>query len=353
MQYNIYLKPFVAVSRYVLAALFIFSGLAKAVNPFGLSVQLGEYFSAMHLPFFAPTAPIFAILLPALETLLGFMLLTNLCKRVSAWAVMLFMSFFTLLTLWIVIYSPVKDCGCFGDLLKISNMATFIKNIVFLALAIHLFVTTRRDNSPSKHPLLKWVIIVPLSLILPIYTSFTLPIIDATPFRIGVNIPNAMDIPDDAPRAIQQTKLIYRNLKSGENKEFEMTDTTWYDTATWEFVESRTTTLSEGFTPKIASLPILTSQGEDVHEAILDQPRILLIILPNIKDLPSTLPHAQGLRTVVLTASQIPQSANLEIYNSDYTLLRTMIQHPKGGGMLLENGTIVAKWAMPQLPKSL
>ncbi len=49
------------------------------------------------------------------------------------------MSVMTLITLWIVIADPVKDCGCFGDAVVLTNMETFIKNIILLIFAILLW----------------------------------------------------------------------------------------------------------------------------------------------------------------------------------------------------------------------
>ena len=48
------------------------------------------------------------------------------------------MSVMTIVTLWILVANPVKDCGCFGDFVVLTNVETFLKNIVLLACAIVL-----------------------------------------------------------------------------------------------------------------------------------------------------------------------------------------------------------------------
>ena len=55
------------------------------------------------------------------------------------------------------------------------------------------------------------------------------------PFRIGVNIPSQMEgYGNDT-----QTTLIYKDRTTGQQREFDLADTTWYDTLRWEYVDTR------------------------------------------------------------------------------------------------------------------
>lgn len=385
------------ISRYVMAALFIFSGFAKAINPFGLSIQLGEYFSAMGLSFLRPLAPVGGVLLPAVEMFLGLMLLVGLSRRFTGWAVMLFMGFFTGLTLWIALYNPVTDCGCFGDLLKISNWQTFIKNVVLLPFAVVLacFSWRYRGSAPVSSSCSScrcgggvwwvWCLLAVVSLLLPVYTYFRLPIVDATPFKVGVNVPEAMQVAggDAAVGGVYHTTLIYKEIATGKVREFEVEDTTWYDSSKWEYVDARTETLQEGAVADIKSLPMLDPvTGEDVAGQVLGRDgRTLLVVAvgfdkvtPNVvgqlAEYISAAPHSEQLgggvdHVVVLTADRFEQggvvpsafgslaSGGVAFYGSDYTVLNTMVQSHLGGALLLDNGVIVGKWSMNNLPDSL
>ena len=61
-------------------------------------------------------------------------LLFAIRRRLVSKLTLLVMAVMTLITLWIVFDDPVKDCGCFGDAIVLSNMETFIKNIILLGL---------------------------------------------------------------------------------------------------------------------------------------------------------------------------------------------------------------------------
>ncbi|MBQ2133828.1 MAG: DoxX family protein, partial [Bacteroidales bacterium] len=129
-----------AICRVVFGILFVFSGFIKAIDPIGSALKIKEYFGAMHLAFMDFLSIPGAILLSTTEFIIGVAILKglriNLFSKLALW----FISFFTLLTLWIYLFNPVSDCGCFGEAIHLSNKATFIKNLVLLAAALVIFL---------------------------------------------------------------------------------------------------------------------------------------------------------------------------------------------------------------------
>jgi hypothetical protein len=77
-----------------LACFFIFSGLIKANDPLGFSYKLEEYFEVFHLTFLNGFALSMAIILCALEMILGFALLVGTRAVSVVWGLLLLIIFF-------------------------------------------------------------------------------------------------------------------------------------------------------------------------------------------------------------------------------------------------------------------
>ena len=120
-------KVLVNIARVVLAAVLIFSGFVKAVDPMGTQYKMADYLEAFHLASYVHDTMILgaAILLSAFEFMLGTFLLLAIRRRtVSLLTLMLFLVM-TPLTLWLALANPVSDCGCFGDAVVLTNWQTF------------------------------------------------------------------------------------------------------------------------------------------------------------------------------------------------------------------------------------
>lgn len=347
----------VTVARYHLAALFILSGASKAIDPFGLSIKLGEYFSAFGLDFLRVFDDAGAILLPSLELMVGFMLLSGISRRVASWFAFIGMSFFTLLTLWLAIANPVSDCGCFGDLVHLTNWETFFKNLIFYPFAVIVFLARNSQRKLNPSPLrtvVTYAVLAPVSLGLSVYCYSNLPPIDPTPFKVGVNIPHAMTVHGNDT----QTILIYKDRQTGKLHDFSIEDTTWYDSSKWEYVDTRT--IGQTAAPAIKTVPMFEGNIDRSAEILERKGYTLLFVVndyepkyePDMFALAAYI-HRYGGRAVALSASPLPAllaENGIEPLGSDYTVLHTMIQHRTGGAILLHDGTIMDKWSMNHLP---
>lgn len=227
----------VTLFRVVLSIVFIFSGFIKSIDPWGTAIKIGEYLSAMNLSYFESISLELSVLLCGGELLLGALLLFGVCKKLSSLAVLLMLSFMTLLTLWIAIWNPVADCGCFGDAIKLTNWETFFKNIVLLPMSITLWIAWSRVNYRAlTTELISLGSICILAFGLCVYSLRHLPIIDFLPYKIGVNL--LADFDSDTKEVT--TKLIYKNIESKEVKEFTLEDTEWHDSSMWEYIDTVT-----------------------------------------------------------------------------------------------------------------
>jgi len=136
------MKILVAISRLLVGALFIFSGFIKLNDPIGFSYKLQEYFSAdvLNLPFLEPYALMISILVVVFEVVLGVFLLIGYKPKFTMWSLLGMIIFFTFLTFYAAYFEKVKDCGCFGDFLKLSPWQSFWKDVFLLVLIIISFI---------------------------------------------------------------------------------------------------------------------------------------------------------------------------------------------------------------------
>jgi uncharacterized membrane protein YphA (DoxX/SURF4 family) len=364
-------KILVNICRFVFAAVFIFSGFVKAIDPLGFTYKMEDYLTAFG-PFFE-TFTFFAfplsILLSAIEFWIGFNLLFGIFRKKTTIVGMLFMAFMLPLTLYTAIFNPVPDCGCFGDALKITNWETFSKNVVFSAMAVILFIY-RDEITPVFSKKTRWlatayafVFIVCLS----IYCYRNLPIIDFRPYKIGNNIQEGMEIPADAPRDEYEFTFIYE--KDGVQQEFNLDNYPAGD-STWKFVDSKNKLIKKGYEPPIHDFTIsLLPDGEDItYEVLEDDNYTFLIIsyklekasLKNIQAFNEVYNYAQenGYEFYGLNASlandiedfkQITK-AEYPMAITDATTLKTIIRS-NPGLVLIKNGTIINKWHYRNIPE--
>ena len=129
------------ISRFILAAAFIFSGFVKAVDPLGFQYKIQDYLAAFGMASWFPSFfPLLGgIILSAVEFFIGISLFFATRRTLATSLALMLMIFMTPLTLYLAIFDPVSDCGCFGDAWVLTNWETFAKNIVLLLAAIATF----------------------------------------------------------------------------------------------------------------------------------------------------------------------------------------------------------------------
>ncbi len=360
------------IARILLGLTFIFSGFVKGIDPLGSTYKFTDYFNAFHMPWITGMAFALGILLAAVEFAMGVALVFNFFLRITSWFALAFMIFFTGLTFVLALTNPVTDCGCFGDALIITNWQTFYKNIVLLALAIYIFVQ-RKKFAGKNGPILS-IGFTGMTMVfyfyLVTYSYNHLPIIDFSPYKVGVNIPDAMKIPDGAPKAIYENNFIYQNIKTGEEKEFTEANYPWKDTLNWKFVKMEDPLLvQKGYTPPIHDFRIETPDGEDIKDFFLyDEKYTFIAIAYNLLKanpegmkklaLLATEAKNKGYNFILLTSTS-PDSfeavkaetgANFDFFNADEITLKTIVRS-NPGLIVIKKGTILRKYHFNNIPK--
>ena len=357
------------VARTVVGLTFILSGFVKAIDPLGTQYKIQDYLAAIPPSLSLPDmlTLLMSVSLSMVEFTLGAFMLTAISRRLTARLTLLFMLVMTAVTVWIYIAAPVKDCGCFGDALTLTNLETLLKNIVLLALAA--LVAWRpthigRLMSRSNQMLLgQMLMLTPVAL--SFWCLYDLPLIDFRPYHIGADIKAGMEIPEGAEQPVFDTTFIME--KDGERREFTLDN---YPDSTWTFVDSKTVTVKEGYVPPIHDFSITAADGDDITDMVLGREGYtFLLISPdldkaddqNFGDIDQIYEFCQdnSIPFYCLTASteksqqhwQNITGAEYPFCMTDATTLKTMIRS-NPGLMLLEKGVVRGKWSHNRLPET-
>lgn len=362
------MKTLIFIARLFAGLIFVFSGFVKAIDPSGSAIKFEEYFLAFHLDFLVDTALPLAILLSAAEMMIGLNLLAGIRMKLTAWLLMIFMSFFTVLTLILALTNPVSDCGCFGDALKLTNWQTFGKNVILLVPTLLIFFNRNKAGRFLPSSIAEWVlsgINFAIPVIISIYCLVHQPILDFRPYQVGANIPEKMTVPEDAPVDVYETTLVYE--KDGVRQEFSESNFPWQDT-TWKWVETKQILISKGMEPLIHDFSITSIEGNDITQQVLtDSHYVFLIIAPKLEN--ASMKGLRRMNDIAMKADNlgfnsycITSSTNdqvndfrnsfqpaFELCTADETTLKTIIRANPGMLILLE-GTIIGKWNFRDTP---
>lgn len=352
----------------MLAALFIFSGFVKAVDPLGSFYKIQDYLTAFGIiswfPAYLPL--LFAIVLSSVEFCVGVFLFFGVRRKIASTLALLLMSVMTPLTLYLALANPVSDCGCFGDAWVLTNWQTFGKNIVLLVAAIAVFrdrklmfrfVTLKIEWMVSLYTLL-------FVFALSFYCLEYLPVLDFRPYKIGTNIKAGMEIPEGAKPSVFESRFVLE--KDGRRQEFTLDN---YPDSTWTFVETRTVLKEKGYEPPIHDFSMISlGTGEDITDSVLsDKGYAFLLVAHRIEEADDSnidlineiydysAEHGYGF--YALTSSPDEEigmwrertGAEYPFCQMDDITLKTIIRS-NPGLLLIKDGTILNKWSDNQLP---
>lgn len=353
------MKLLVGFSRIIVGVLFIISGLIKLNDPVGFSFKLKDYFApeVLDLGFLVPYALLLAIILVIFEVLLGLALLLGHYKKITLWALLLMIVFFTFLTFYSAYFNKVTDCGCFGDAIKLTPWESFTKDVILLVLILILFAGRKHIKPIFSKGVRNVLFFVAFLACLGItyYVLMHLPIIDFRPYKIGANIKEGMTIPEDAPRPIYEYQWTF-NI-NGEEKI--ITTKGEYPQVDGELVNTETKMIQEGYTPPIHDFTI-ERDGEDFTDRFLNEKNLVVVIAYSLGNTEKDgfVPVKQitdkaiknGYNVIGLSASSqemtealaAESKLNFKFYFCDETTLKTILRS-NPGILELDKGTIKQK----------
>ena len=305
------------ISAVLLGTVLFLSGVLKLMDPEGAELVVEEYLSFLHLGFLSGLAGFAGSGMALLEALLGAALITGVWRKVTCIATGVLMGFFTLLTVALVIWNPNMDCGCFGEIVHLTHVQSLVKNIILLGLwALACFPLGKQEPTRKIKYVSFPIAAVSVCLFL-LYSSLSIPLVDFTPFEPGAELmlPEDIDDPlDDRTPTLSlsnaEGEYVDELLLSGDLFAVSVYDPERIRPDAWEKIAATMREASAlGYTPVV-----LAASTPAAMEALTSAPEVL--------------------------ASS---------YFADRKKLRTL-NRSNGGATYIQDGLIVTKWGLRQLP---
>lgn len=352
-------------SRFFVGGLFIFSGLIKLNDPVGTEIKMEEYFEVFAVDFgsffhyFIPWSMEIGMIMIVLELALGAAILINYRMQLTTWVLLLLMVFFTFLTFYSAYFNKVTDCGCFGDAIKLTPWESFTKDVILMVFVLHLWWHRKRFvpalRTREGHAVVAGVVV--LSVFLGIYAIRHLPFIDFRAYKIGNNIPQQMQPPE-------QPVVEYLFTKDGNEVRSEkfLSAEEGYKYVSFKVLNE------DKIKPKITDYAVNSPEGEDLTQWTFQGNKLLLIIydvrkasannMDAIRQLTRELDGKIDMMILTSSAGEDMEAFRHEnqlavpFAYADMTVLKTIIRS-NPGICLWQNGTVRGNWHHNDTPTAL
>lgn len=385
------MKILSGISRVIVGCLFIFSGFIKANDPIGFSYKLNEYYTVFGMEWLHFGSPIQAIIICVLEIVLGITVLMGTRMKLTSWLLLVMIIFFTFLTGFTAISNwffenpnhstttffentlsfkarelyYMKDCGCFGDAIKLTPMQSFLKDVLLTILIVIIFIR-RNIIRPFFAKIMQTNIIAFFTLIstaFSFYCYLYLPVINFLAWQNGSNIIDKMkEVPSE-----KIFYFLYKEKSTGEQKWFDINNLPT-NLENYDYVDRKDSVIKQGIPAVIHDFVVKDVNGQDLTQSILDDPNYQLFVV--MYDLNAS--RKSSLKKLALLANEsevlgyrvsgftndAPEKSDLfrhefqlsfPFYQQDRTALKAMIRS-NPGVILLSNGVVIDQWPSRNLP---
>ena len=347
---------------FIIGLVFLLAGIFKLLDPVGAGLVVEEYYRFLGLSSLLPTAKITGVSLALLESLLGAALISGIWRKAVAIATTVLVVAFTLLTLALAIFNPAMDCGCFGEVIHLSNIQTFLKNIVLLILAIIAFVPFKDLGSPKKRKYVSFFIAAASIACFTIHSLNSIPLVDYTSFTPGSEL-----VASDGGGQEFMSTFIYE--KNGEEGAFTLDK---LPDSTWTYLRTETIKLSRSKTNREPPVLAFTDSTGNYKDELAATGNVLVLSVNaplKLKgdDWTRLSAVTEGARKAGITplllingtksrldkiTTIVPEAKNLlepSMYFSDRKTLLSM-NRSNGGATWFNDGVLIRKFHSSDLP---
>ena len=336
---------------FIAGIIFFMSGIVKLMDPVGAGLVMDEYYDFMHIGFLSFSAKVMGVLFALIETLIGAALITGVWRRLIAKCALGLQIFFTILTLFLVIFNPQMDCGCFGEAIHLTHMQTFVKNLILLALLLAYLIPLRHLGETRRIKYATFYLVTLSVIAFTVYSWIYIPMVDFTAYKPGAELATAADI-----SAEDMYESVFTYEKDGKQETFTLED---LPDSTWTFVSTQTRQKSDAGNVPI-ELSFYSPTTGEYMDTLAAAGKVMIVsvyktemnenkwneVRKFTKDAESA-----GFTTLILRAQEegIPGDLMKDTYISDYKTLISM-NRSNGGITYFSNGILIRKWARINAP---
>ena len=338
---------------FITGFVFFISGLFKLMDPVGAGLVMDGYYDFLHLGFLSFSAKPVGVLFAMAEAVIGAGLVTGVWRKAMAAAAIILQSFFTLLTLLLVIFNPEMDCGCFGEVIHLTHMQTFIKNIVLMALLLIYYIPRKHLGETTKKKYISFALVTVSVTAFAVYSWTYIPLTDHTAYRPGIELTTGAEANADE---MFESVFIYE--KDGMQETFTLGH---LPDSSWKFVSTQTRMI-EGKEERLAGLSFYDMTDGEYMDSLAVEGKVMIVSVYDT-DMSERFwrrtenfirrSDTAGFRTLLLCASadDIPESTKDHAFISDYKTLISL-NRSNGGVTYFHDGELIRKWAHANAPDS-
>jgi hypothetical protein len=353
------MKTLINIIRWIVGLLFIFSGMIKANDPLGLSYKMQEFFVAWNFHLLDNYTLTLALVMNVFEVLAGVAVIVGWRMKLFTRLLLLLIIFFGFLTGYALLSGKIKECGCFGDCLPMTDLQSFLKDVFLFLLILVLFFNYKKIQPLFKNNFVSSILLILAVLFVCFTESYVLkhlPVMDCLPYKVGKNIPEEMKIPVGArPDSVV---MMFKYKKDGKEIDFDASHIPDNLDSTYIFVDRFDKVVKRGNdVPLIADFSLSALNGDDTTLLILNQGNnYVLVFSQNFKDWDAqkdafekvaTACKQKNIPVFVVTSSpgeavKIFDQNAVTILRCDNTIVRTAAR-ADATYFLMQQGNILAK----------
>ncbi len=370
---NVILERSKRFCGYLVGIVFFISGVFKLMDPVGTGLIVSEYYKFMHLEFLDFSSGIAAVTLSMAESLVGAALITGLWRRVVAIVTMCMTGVFLLVSVALVVFNPVMDCGCFGEAIHLTHLQTLVKNLVLSLLCCASFFPFSALGQPKKRKYVAFSLVAAGLLFFMIYSLLYIPVKDFTGYSASARLAASERHIEGALADTEEYEAVFVYEKDGKKEEFTLEN---LPDSTWTFVSAETVR-KERHRPEesIVTLPVIDADG-GYHDYLAATGNAMVVSvyapgklsLRKWKVVHDYLVSAgdNGFRPLLLVAASPEAGQEIKdtmaasgdfdmdfigdaMYFSDYKTLISL-NRSNGGATFFYDGFLVRKWSFRSLP---